>query len=106
MTRKELLAFHDALCKEARGIMERKNHDYAGAGGATPFANFQAVELIGVCSTSQGFLVRMLDKFKRLTTFVQSGELLVKNEGFRDACLDILNYCILFAAYQHQEDNE
>lgn len=79
--------------------MAVKNHDYAGADGKTPFSNFQVVEQFGVCTTEQGFLVRMLDKMKRLTTYAQSGELKVPGEGAKDACLDILNYAILLAAY-------
>jgi len=99
VTRDELLAFHEVLCAEARKLMEAKNHDYAGADGLSPFANFQVVELVGVATTEQGFLTRMLDKFKRLDTFAKAGELKVENEGFRDACLDLVNYSILFAAY-------
>lgn len=99
LNRDGLLAAHDALCREARELMVRKNHDYAGASGKTPFANFQACEAVGVCTTEQGFLVRMLDKYKRLVTFAQAGELKVVNEGFRDACVDIINYAILFCAY-------
>ena len=41
----------------------------------------------------------MLDKMKRLATFAHAGELKVENEGVRDACLDLLNYSILLAAY-------
>ena len=40
MNREELFKHHKAICKEALEIMEKKNHDYAGAGGDSPFANF------------------------------------------------------------------
>ena len=109
LTSETLLTFHEELCSEARALMAKKNHDYAGASGTTPFANFQACEEVGVCSTEQGFLVRMLDKFKRLVTFAQAGNLTVDNESFRDAVIDIVNYAILFAAYctdQRKEKNK
>lgn len=97
--RNKLLQFHEEVCNKAREIMAAKNHDYAGASGQTPYANFEVIEQIGVASTEQGFLVRMMDKFKRLSTFVNVGVLKVTGEGFEDACLDILNYIILFLGY-------
>ena len=54
---------------------------------------------MGVCSTEQGFLVRVIDKVSRLATFVEAGELKVKGETWKDAVLDIMNYMILFSAY-------
>lgn len=105
MDRSELLEFHKDLCEQARGIMERKNHDYTGD-TSSPFANFEACERVGICSTEKGFLVRIMDKMKRLNTFVDNGELKVDDEPFHDACLDVLNYMVLFAAYQEdQEEN-
>ena len=97
MTRKKLLDFHEDFCARALGIMSAKNHDYAGESGADPFANFRAVERLGLCSTETGILVRMTDKLKRLATFAECGKLDVVNEGAEDACLDIVNYAILLA---------
>jgi len=79
--------------------MEKKNHDYAGEGGDTPFANFTRSEAMGICSTEQGFLVRVCDKLSRLSTFTSAGTLKVTNEGYRDAIVDIINYCVLFDGY-------
>lgn len=79
--------------------MRAKNNDYAGSKGDNPFANFQRVEAMGVCSVEQGFLVRIVDKVSRLSTFAADGKLAVKNESYEDAILDILNYCVLMSAY-------
>lgn len=79
-------------------ITRRKNADYTGTGD-DPFANFDRVSILGISSTEQGFLTRMLDKFCRLVSFVQRGVLLVKDESLEDTCLDLANYCILFAGY-------
>jgi hypothetical protein len=54
---------------------------------------------MGICNTEQGFLVRITDKVSRLSTFANAGKLIVDNEGYRDAILDIMNYCVLFSAY-------
>lgn len=99
MNRQELLNHHAGLCEKAMGIMKQKNHDYAGQDGGQPFANFERCEAMGVCSTEQGFLVRVIDKVSRLATFVEAGELKVDNEGYEDAVLDIINYMILFSAF-------
>jgi len=99
MNREELLKHHDTVCTEAKRIIKQKNHDYAGKSGETPFANFERCEAMGVCSTEQGFLVRVVDKISRLSTFVDAGELKVDNESYEDAILDIINYMILFSGY-------
>jgi hypothetical protein len=99
MNREQLLQHHRELCERAFNIMQRKNHDYAGDSGERPFANFERTEAMGVCSTEQGFLVRIVDKVSRLSTFASAGKLLVENESYEDALLDIMNYCILFSGY-------
>ena len=58
MNREELLKHHDSLCNEAKELMKKKNHDYAGSGGDSPFANFERTEAMGICSTEAGVLVR------------------------------------------------
>ena len=99
MTTKELLEYHADFCQRGWDIVKKKNHDYAGAAGDTPFANFEASEKIGITTTEKGILVRMLDKMMRLSTFADAGELKVENESVEDACLDIANYCVLLSAY-------
>lgn len=99
MDRVELFAHHSDLSARALDIMKAKNNDYAGSSGGSPFANFQRVEAMGVCSVEQGFLVRIVDKVSRLSTFAQDGKLAVKNESYEDAILDIMNYCVLMSAY-------
>ena len=99
MTRDELLKHHETLCNEARELMKSKNHDYSGEAGTEPFANFTRTEAMGVCSTEQGFLVRVVDKVSRLSTFTSSGKLEVEGEGFHDSVVDIINYMVLFSGY-------
>jgi len=101
MNREELLRFHLALTEQARSLMEAKNQDYAGDAehGRQPFANFERVEALGICSTEQGFLVRMTDKMSRLSSYVQAGKLEVSDETVHDTLVDLINYSVLLAAF-------
>lgn len=86
--------------------MRKKNADYAGNEGKEPFANFTRVESMGICSTEQGFLVRMTDKMSRLSSFVESGKLAVENESFEDTIIDIVNYAVLMYSYLHDKNTQ
>lgn len=99
MKASELLNFHLAFCYQAYQLCARKNHDYAGATGSSPFRNFEAVEALGIAPTEVGFLVRMTDKLNRLVTFVRDGKLVVENEGATDSLIDLINYSVMLAAY-------
>ena len=90
MTRAELLKFHEKVCAEACGLMEKKNQDYGA--DEDPFRNFHEWGLIGI-------LVRLSDKMARLRTFVERGTYAVITETVRDTAIDAINYCILFLAY-------
>jgi hypothetical protein len=98
MTKAEYLEFHRAACNKLVAITAKKNADYTGSSG-DPFFNFSRVESVGICSTEQGFLTRMFDKFSRVTTFVQKGVLLVEDESVEDTLFDLANYAILMAGY-------
>jgi len=99
MNREKLIQYHEVICNQAKDLMKKKNHDYAGESGETPFANFERTEAMGVCSTEQGFLVRVIDKVSRLSTFASAGKLEVDNESYEDAIVDIINYMVLLSAY-------
>jgi pimeloyl-CoA synthetase len=99
MTDEELFEYHSKMCGRALDICRRKNHDYATGSGAGPFANFSRVEGMGVTSTEQGFMVRIVDKLSRLSTYAKSGRLQVSDEGVQDTLLDLLNYTVLLSAY-------
>ena len=106
MNRKELFDHHKKLCGEALSLMKKNNHDYAGEGGDTPFANFTRSEDMGICSTEAGFLVRVCDKLSRLSTFASAGKLKVDNEGYEDAVVDIINSMVLFSGYLKDKNDK
>lgn len=103
MTREELLKHHEVLCKQARDLMDKKNRDYAGNEGKEPFANFTRVEAMGICSTEQGFMVRLTDKMSRLSSILASGKTSVTNETFEDTMVDVINYIVLLSAYRQEK---
>ena len=105
MTKDEYMQYHRESCDKMISITKAKNADYTGT-DKSPFANFSRTELNGVCSTEQGFLVRMGDKFARITSFVQKGVLMVKDESVEDTLLDLANYCILMAGFIKQKRTE
>tara|TARA_Y100000815_G_scaffold182905_1_gene166696 strand:- start:314 stop:661 length:348 start_codon:yes stop_codon:yes gene_type:complete len=107
MNREELLAMHEDLCAEARKLMERKNHDYASGKVETePFGNFTRVASMGVTTVEKGFLVRMVDKMSRLSTFAQEGEFRVEDESLRDTIMDLINYGVLLYAYVQSKSED
>ena len=98
MTREQLLQYQREICAKMISIAEKKNADYAGKGGDA-FNNFTRVEALGIASAEQGFLTRMTDKISRVISFMQNGELLVKDESVEDTLIDLANYSILLAGY-------
>ena len=99
MNRHQLIEYHAEITAAARKLMQRKNHDYAGDDAKNPWMNFERSEIMGVCKTEQAFMVRILDKVSRLITFIDAGELQVKEEGVQDSIIDIINYMVLFGAF-------
>lgn len=90
-----LLDLHQALSHMAAKIMAAKNSDYANPeAGNSPFANFQAAEVLGVHPVL-GLLLRTQDKLHRLKSYCERGDLKVVGEGWQDACLDVINYMVL-----------
>jgi len=73
--------------------MAAKNQDYAG-GTADCFGNFRAAKVLGTHPVI-GLLMRCMDKFQRIRSFVSTGTLAVKSESVEDAIRDVINYMIL-----------
>jgi len=94
-TKADLLKLHDAICHDAKALMVLKNQDYSGATD-DPFGNFRASEVIGI-DPVMGIVLRCLDKFSRLKSFVACGTLAAKEESVRDIFIDLINYSVLAA---------
>lgn len=97
MNKTEYLAFFKKTIKQMYVLTEKKNNDYAGEND--PFRNFKMPAQFGFATVEQGFLTRMVDKVSRISTFVQKGELSIKEESVQDTLIDLATYSILMLAY-------
>lgn len=105
MTKEEYFVFAEDFFTKCIDTSRAKNADYTG-GSADPFSNFTSVEVLGI-KTEHGFLTRMFDKMKRISSFVQNGELQVKDESVLDTLQDLANYSALLAGYiKSKKSNE
>lgn len=100
MNKEEYFKFAEEFFNQCLEISKKKNSDYTGDND-NPFDNFTSVEalLSDPKITQYGFITRMMDKMKRVSSFVDNGELLVKDESVEDTLNDLANYCCLFAGY-------
>jgi len=81
--------FHELL-KKIADTHDRKNHDYATT--EDPFSNFRECEKFGV-KAWQGCLVRMSDKWSRLTNLATKDAKV--NESFEDTLQDLAVYSLI-----------
>lgn len=83
-------------------IHSQKNYDYSDS--TDPFHNFRAAEALGIPAW-KGALVRLGDKFMRVTGFARRGELKVKDESVEDTLLDLAIYSLItLILYQESKD--
>ena len=81
--------------------MKAKNADYSSEEDA--LANFASSEVVGV-EAERSVLVRCIDKFKRIESFIDRGDLKVEDEPVEDAIHDVMNYMVLLKALFHDRD--
>ena len=98
MNSPEYLEYHKEFCAKMHEITKAKNSDYSSFVDSA-FGNLETAEKLNVASTEVGILIRILDKFSRINSFVKSGVCLVADEKIEDTCIDASNYFILLSAY-------
>lgn len=103
MTKSEYFEFAKEFFGVCIEISKKKNADYTG-GSDDPFSNFTSVEMLDI-KTEHGFLTRMMDKMKRVSSFVSQGSLQVKDESVIDTLRDLANYSCLLAGYLSRNRN-
>ena len=93
------------LLEEIKALHDKKRHDYAQE--ADPFANFRLSELGGI-DAWKGIAVRLGDKYSRLMSFIQKGELKFNDESIKDTLMDNAVYSLiaLILYEEAQEKNE
>ena len=97
MKREEFLSVAEETFIKCQAILEKKNKDYAGQ-GEDALRNFKQCSVLGVTDPVRGVLVRMSDKFARVTNILTSGVAHVKEESAEDTIEDLINYCVILKA--------
>lgn len=84
--------------------MERKASDYSGLQDVN--RNIKACEMVGICTAEQGVMIRLFDKFQRLSNLIKPGvNAKVKDESVEDTIHDARNYlAILLDLRKEKED--
>lgn len=100
MTKEEFLDAFVATTSAMVQTVQAKNNDYTVSDD--PFDNFMAVELFGICGAETGILVRMTDKFKRITSLLGGKQQMVKDEAVEDTLDDLANYAIILKLLHKQ----
>ena len=96
-SKEDYLEYQQNLLAKCIDLSQKKNADYTGATDDA-FANFRNSEIVGV-SVEKGMLVRLMDKISRVKSFIDKGELMVKDESVEDTIMDIINYACLLGGY-------
>ena len=85
---------YKALLDEAWDLHQRKNAGYAGEGNPDPWANFRMAEAFGI-SALDGCLVRMSDKYIRITNLKRNPDNNQVKESLRDTLSDLAAYALI-----------
>jgi len=73
-------------------LHDKKRHDYGA--NEDIFANFRLSELSGIPAW-QGAVVRMGDKYARMSNFIKKGEFKFKEENIKDTLMDMAIYSLI-----------
>lgn len=90
------------LLDEAADLHERKNAGYAGMDNPDPLANFRECERFGV-SAFKGCLVRLSDKFIRVTNLARNPENEQVGEAITDTLKDLAAYAYIAICLYEEE---
>ena len=104
MDREELLSHHDELAngKTTHGKEEPRLRPVREE--TNRLQTLPELRRWAFAQPSRDFLVRVVDKVSRMSTFTSAGKLEVENETVEDAIVDIINYMVLFSAYLKDKD--
>ena len=81
---KQSKRFYEIL-EQIKELHDKKRHDYGA--NEDIFANFRLSELSGIPAW-QGSVVRMGDKYARMSNFIKKGEFKFKEENIKDTLMD------------------
>ena len=106
LTRQGLIESMERTFQTGVEIVKKKNSDYATTDDA--LSNFKVIEALGVVEYKRAMLVRMADKFARISNLMKEGKKVeVLDERLEDTLLDLINYtAILKAAIEVESDDK
>ena len=85
-----------------KNLHDQKRHDYGA--NEDIFANFRLSELSGI-SAWQGSVVRMGDKYARISNFIKKGEFKFKGENIKDTFMDMAIFSLItMILYEEEEE--
>ena len=90
--------FYEIL-ETIKTLHDAKKHDY---GNADIFANFRLSELAGIPAW-QGSVVRMGDKYARISNFIKKGDFKFKEESIKDTLMDMAIYSLITIVLYEEE---
>lgn len=94
------------LVEEIKDLHSRKNAGYAGIGATDPWANFRFSKMFGV-SPFIGALVRISDKFVRISNLSKNKECDQIGESIKDTLFDLSIYCLIaICLYEDEFESE
>ena len=82
-----------------KDLHDAKKHDY---GNSDVFANFRLSELAGI-SPWKGSVVRMGDKYARISNFIKKGDFKFKEESIKDTLMDMAIYSLITIVLYEEE---
>lgn len=93
------------LLEQMKTLHEKKNAGYAGMDNVDAWANFRMSEAFGV-SAFKGCLVRMSDKYIRVTNLVKNPKNEQVGENVKDTLFDLAAYALIAVCLLEEEENE
>lgn len=93
------------ILEEMRSLHIRKNAGYAGVENPDAWANFRMSKAFGV-SPFRGSLVRMSDKYIRVTNLVQDPNNEQVGESIKDTLMDLAAYALISYCLLEEEEKE
>jgi len=99
VTREKLFELYEETVAKGLVTLKDKNEDYNGdySVSSDPFANFKASKIIDIIP-EKGILLRCIDKFKRIDSFIVRNIFKVKEESVDDTIQDIIVYMVILKA--------
>ena len=93
------------LIEDMKTMWINKNAGYAGKDNPDPYANFRLSEWFGV-PVSKGVMIRMSDKFRRLSNLAKNPSNDKVGESMKDTLMDMAVYCIILICLLEEENQK